>query len=195
MMMVDNLLQIFFVDPPKSRVIKALRIDNCYHVVPVQYAVSSKVPMFAHSVPVLLCLVAALTVAPATAAPYIPTNDGQVLERLPFKPNDPVARELGQLRSELQRNPRNLDVAVRLARRYYGLVGQEGDPRYLGYAQAALDPWWNIPTPPTDVLILRASLAQFRHDFAGALTDLGLVIDREPANAEARTLRALIHIV
>ncbi|WP_334187423.1 tetratricopeptide repeat protein [Noviherbaspirillum sp.] len=99
------------------------------------------------------------------------------------------------MRAELQRNPKNLTAAVRLARRYYSLVGEEGDPRYLGYAQAALAPWWTAPDPPTDVLILRASLGQFRHDFAGALADLGQVIEREPGNTEARTLRAIIHIV
>jgi Tfp pilus assembly protein PilF len=129
------------------------------------------------------------------AAPYVPTDDNQVLERLPFKPNDPVAQELRQMRSELQRNPKDLTTAVRLARRYYSLVGEEGDPRYLGYAQATLAPWWAMPDPPTDVLILRASLGQFRHDFAGALADLGRVIEREPGNTEARTLRAILHIV
>lgn len=139
---------------------------------------------------------AVLLIAPmVAAAPYTPADDGQVLERLPFKANDPISRELRQMRADLQRNPNDLATAVRLARRYYSLVGEEGDPRYLGYAQAALAPWWTISNPPTDVLILRASLGQFRHDFAGALADLGQVIEREPENSEARTLRAIIHIV
>jgi Tfp pilus assembly protein PilF len=114
---------------------------------------------------------------------------------LPFKPNDPIAREIVQLRAELQRNPRNLDAAVRLARRYYGLVAEEGDPRYLGYAQAALAPWWDMPVPPIEVQMLRASLSQFRHDFAGALVDLGKILERDPRHFQARALRATIHIV
>jgi hypothetical protein len=118
-----------------------------------------------------------------------------VLERLPFKPNDPIARELAQLRAELRSNPRNLDVAVNLARRYYELVSEEGDPRYLGYAQAALAPWWEMPVPPVEVQVLRASLSQFRHDFDGAVKDLTQVIEREPRHAQALVLRALIHIV
>ncbi len=129
------------------------------------------------------------------AAPYVPESDAKVLERLPFKPNDPTAREMAQMRLELRQNPQNVDVAVRLARRYYGLVAEEGDPRYLGYAQAALASWWDLPSPPVEVQVLRASLAQFRHDFVGAMADLTKVIERDPRQAQARSLRATIHIV
>ncbi len=131
----------------------------------------------------------------AFATAHVPKSDATVLERLPFKPNDPVVRELATMRAELQRNPRNLEVAVKLAGRYYGMVGEEGDPRYLGYAQAALAPWWDLPEPPTDVQVLRASLLQFRHDFAGAYADLDKVLVRDPRNAQARVLRAIIAIV
>jgi len=131
----------------------------------------------------------------AHAAPYVPASDATILERLPFKPNDPLAREVAKMRVELQRNPQNVEVAVSLARRYYGLVAEEGDPRYLGYAQAALAPWWEIPSPPVEVQVLRASLAQFRHDFAGAIADLTSVLERDPRHAQARALRATIHIV
>jgi hypothetical protein len=132
---------------------------------------------------------------PAGAAPYIPTSDAQVLERLPFRANDPVARELSSLRRQLQQDPQNVDVAVKLARRYYELVGEEGDPRFLGYAQSALKPWWDLEKPPTEVQVLRASLRQFTHDFPGAIDDLGRVLEREPAHPTARALRATIHIV
>src|SRR3954463_10013827 len=113
----------------------------------------------------------------AGAAAYVPATDAQVLERLPFKPNDPVARDMARLRGQLQRDPRQLDIAVQLARRYYDMVGEEGDPRYLGYAQASLAPWWNMPQPPVEVQVLRASLGQFRHDFAGANSDLSQVLE------------------
>ncbi len=129
------------------------------------------------------------------AKPYVPASDHQVLERLPFKPNDPLARELLRLRSDLQRDKHNLPAALKLANRYYSLVGEEGDPRYLGYAQAALSPWWNLEVPPTQVQVLRASIRQYRHDFAGAISDLSAVIEREPGHTEARILRAMIHIV
>jgi hypothetical protein len=141
------------------------------------------------------CLLGCCIAAQAVAAPYVPSSDAQVLERLPFKPNDPIAREMAQLRRELQRDPHNVDVAVRLARRYYSLVAEEGDPRYLGYAQAALAPWWDLNEPPVDVQVLRASLRQFRHDFAGAMDDLNRVLERSPKHAQARVLRAIINIV
>lgn len=131
----------------------------------------------------------------AQAAPYIPKADDQVLERLPLRPNDPIAREMQQLRARLRADPRNVDVATALGRRYYEMVAEEGDPRYLGYAQAALAPWWDLPEPPVEVQVLRAGLAQFSHNFSGALTDLSSVLAREPGHAQARALRATIHIV
>lgn len=131
----------------------------------------------------------------AQAAPYTPTSDDQVLERLPLRPTDPVAREMLQLRKQLRDDPRNVVVATALARRYYDMVAEEGDPRYLGYAQAALAPWWEMKEPPVDVQVLRAGLAQFSHNFSGALSDLSSVLARDPRNAQARALRATIHIV
>jgi predicted Zn-dependent protease len=140
----------------------------------------------------LACLVGA---SAAFAAPYVPQSDAQVLERLPFKANDPIARELSELRGRLKRSPGDVDTATKLARRYYEMVAEEGDPRYLGYAQAALAPWWDMPEPPLEVQVMRASIRQFRHDFAGAVEDLTKVLERDPNHAQARSLRAIIHIV
>jgi hypothetical protein len=149
-------------------------------------------PTLPHSAAVLLLAVLGLA---AQAAPYIPKSGEQVLERLPLRPNDPVAREMLQLRNQLRADPRNVEVATALARKYYDMVAEEGDPRYLGYAQAALAPWWDLPEPPVQVQVLRAGLAQFSHNFSGALTDLSNVLVRDPRNAQARALRATIHIV
>ncbi|MBC7500379.1 MAG: hypothetical protein H7315_07765 [Herminiimonas sp.] len=102
---------------------------------------------------------------------------------------------MASMRAELRRNPSNLDVAVKLAQRYYELVAEEGDPRFLGYAQAALAPWWKMPEPPVEVQVLRASLRQFSHDFDGSIADLTRVIERVPSHPRARALRATIHIV
>lgn len=129
------------------------------------------------------------------AAPHTPASDSTVLERLPFRPNDPIAREMSSLRAALRANPKDQQAALQLARRYYGLVAEEGDPRYIGYAQAALAPWWNLPEPPVEIQVLRASLAQFNHDFSGAIRDLDSVLSRYPKHAQARALRATIHLV
>jgi hypothetical protein len=111
-------------------------------------------------------------VAPVATAPFIPESDSQVLERLPFTPNDPVMRELNALRIELNKEPDNLPLALRLARRYLELGRVTGDPRYAGYAQAALSFWWDQNPPPEEVLVMRATLRQRVHQFDAALADL-----------------------
>jgi Tfp pilus assembly protein PilF len=148
---------------------------------------------------VLYCRVAAIgliLLAPAAvAAPHVPRSDSEVLERLPVRPNDPAMREIKDLRGALARDPQNLDLAVGLARRYFEQALAQGDPRYVGYAQAALKPWWNLADPPTRVLVMRATLVQYRHDFSAALADLARALERDPENARAWSLRAVIHLV
>jgi len=131
----------------------------------------------------------------ALAAPYVPTDDATVLERLPVRPGDSVARELRRLRAELARDPRDLEVALRLAERYFELAGAEGDPRYIGYAQAALKPWWDLPDAPTGARVMRAIVKQYSHDFSGALRDLEAATREDPKNAPAWSWRAAIHMV
>ena len=143
----------------------------------------------------LLACQLAFLAGPADAAPRRPSDDAEVLERLPLRPGDPVARELADLRRAWRAQPQDAEAAVALARRYYTLVGQEGDPRYLGYAQAALAPWWNLAAPPVEVQVLRAGLRQFTHDFDGAVADLDAVLQRQPGHAGALALRATIAIV
>src|SRR5947208_14158840 len=82
--------------------------------------------------------------APAIAAPFVPASDSQVLERLPFSPSDPAVRELRALRGRLEREQNNLPLAVRVAQRYLELGRVTGDPRYAGYAKAALARWWHL---------------------------------------------------
>jgi predicted Zn-dependent protease len=42
---------------------------------------------------------------------------------------------------------------------------------------------------------MRATLVQYRHDFPGALADLARVLERDPENVRAWSLRAVIHLV
>jgi hypothetical protein len=127
----------------------------------------------------------------AAAAPFRPSDDAQVLERLPSA-GSKTARELRELHAELARSPHNLSLALRVARRDIELARGEGDPRYNGYAEAALGPWLNIPDPPIEVIVLRATLRQARHDFSAALTDLSRALSGDPRNAQAWLTRAVI---
>src|SRR5437879_5578814 len=89
--------------------------------------------------------------APVFANPYLPIDDGTVLERLPER-TDPSLRDVKRLRAALDRNPRDLALAVRLARRAIEAARETGDPRFFGQAQAALAPWWKQPDPPGQAL-------------------------------------------
>ncbi|HZT61846.1 MAG TPA: hypothetical protein VFA36_01820 [Burkholderiales bacterium] len=140
-------------------------------------------------------LVLAFFAIAAHAAPYVPKDDSVVLEHLPVRPSDPVARELRQLRAELAANPRRRETAIRLAERYFALANSEGDPRYVGYAQAALKPWWDLASPPLDALVMRAILKQYSHDFSGAMQDLVAATREDPENARAWSWRAAIDMV
>jgi tetratricopeptide (TPR) repeat protein len=128
----------------------------------------------------------------AFSNPYLPTDDAQVLERLSFKASDPVSRELATLRTDLRRNPRNLESAVKLAARYIEEGRSEGDPRFLGQAQAVLSPWWSEPAPPPAALLLRATIRQNAHEFDQALADLDQVLALQPTNAQAWLTKASI---
>jgi Flp pilus assembly protein TadD len=143
----------------------------------------------------ILAAVGLLWPAAAGATPFTPTNDSQVLERLRTRPSDPAYRELQGLRSALERSPRNLEVAVKVAHRYIEQGRIDGDPRYNGYAQAALAPWWNAPHPLPSVLLLRATLRQNNHDFGGALADLNLAALAAPNDGQVWVTRALVHQV
>lgn len=143
-------------------------------------------------------LLAALLLAQsvgAAAAPYRPTSDQQVLERLTARATEPRMREMRELRVALARSPNDLDLAVRLARSYYAEVAAEGDPRYIGYAQAALAPWWNEAAPPVEARVMRAILLQFNHHFDAAQADLDAAVQAEPGNGEAWSWRAALAMV
>ena len=129
--------------------------------------------------------------APAFAKPYLPTDDGAVLERLPEK-TDPSLRDVKRLRAALDRNPGDITLATRLARRAIEAGRETGDPRFFGQAQAALAPWWSQPDPPAQALLLRATLKQSTHDFPGALADLDRLIAANPRDGQALLTRATV---
>lgn len=127
----------------------------------------------------------------AAAEPFIPASDDEVLERIP---EGVSAAQLRRQRAELTEDPDNLRDSLALARGYVDTARAEGDPRYLGYAQSMLAPWWGLPEPPTDVLVLRAVIRQAQQEPGPALRDLELALNRDPAHAAAWVARAEIHL-
>ena len=132
---------------------------------------------------------------PAAAAPHVPNHDALVLETLPGKRGDPAAVELRRLRVAFTAAPDSADAAQRLARRYFDLAMEEGDPRYVGYAQAVLRRWPETAATPPEILVLHGKLRQYRHDFAHAMADFDLALQADPAHFGARAWRHAIFMV
>jgi tetratricopeptide (TPR) repeat protein len=140
----------------------------------------------------VLVLAGALVFKPSARAnvPRLPSDSAEVLERLP--PRDRAEQTRGEARKALAARPDDLQTAVWLARLDIEASRKRADPRYLGQAQAALAPWWNSPSPPEQVLVLRATIRQSLHDFDGALADLDRVIAQAPDDAQGWVTRSLV---
>jgi tetratricopeptide (TPR) repeat protein len=139
-----------------------------------------------------LCL--ALAAASLRAAPFVPERDDVVLDVLPEAAR-PAARELRAATRRLGSEPRDLELATRLSWRMIELGRAESDPRYYGRAEGMLRPWWGLERPPPEVLLLRATLRQQRHEFDAALEDLDRVLASDPRRAQAWLTRAVILLV
>ena len=124
----------------------------------------------------LISLILALNLCPAWAAPHTPRSDDEVLERLPFKASAAEGQELRRLRRAFAEQPQNPERALALARRYFDLASAEGDPRYVGYAEAIIRPWSASAEPPVEVLdpgnaevwSWRSAILLVQADYAGA---------------------------
>lgn len=125
--------------------------------------------------------------APAVGLPFEPTSDNEILERLPRRLL--TVREAPQSRS---RSETNVVAISARAEEYINAYRAEADPRYLGYAEALLKPWWTSDAAPTPILVLRAIIKQSVHNFESALRDLDLVLSRDPQHAQAWLTRAII---
>ncbi len=125
-----------------------------------------------------------LTSVGAASDAYIPKTDEEVLETLP-RTLLANRTEFEKLRERQRNNPENSDLAVKLANQYVQLGNAEGDPRYYGYARAALGPWWNTEEIEPEALALRAKLKEKDHRYDEAATDLKLLLEQEPRDAQA----------
>jgi tetratricopeptide (TPR) repeat protein len=131
----------------------------------------------------MLLMIASIDVAWST--PRVPGSDAQVLAELPIgtRHESAPARELARSR---------LDIALPLAQFYVSRSRATGDLRYLGYAEAVLQPWvQHSPVPPA-VLVLQATILQSRHSFGAALDQLDLALQAQPDNAQAWLTRATV---
>ena len=106
----------------------------------------------------------------AQQQPTTPKSDDEVLLVLPksFLEN---RGKLSELRDLLNANPDNSKLAAGVASQYLILGNRSGDPRFYGYARAAINPWWDTDASPA-ILEIRAKLKEKDHLYDDALKDL-----------------------
>ena len=148
--------------------------------------------MHLNRLPRFLLLAFVLANTPVFAAPYRPNDAAQVLERLPLNKGDERSRALAADRARLAAAPRDPVLAMKVASAYYALAGAEGDPRYIGYAEAALAPWAADQNAPADILYMRGKLLQWRHEYAPALELFARALQREPGHYETLSGRSAV---
>jgi hypothetical protein len=146
---------------------------------------------------VLPTLLLAIVAAAASAEPFVPAHDNEIVERLPTRLNAAERGNPRALRQVLQRRPDELPLALQVARHAIDRARASGDPRELGQAQAALSPWWPQADPPATVRLLRAIVRQSRHEFEASLADLDALLAPSsnaelPLRAQAELTRATV---
>ena len=130
-------------------------------------------------VPIVVAFVWA--VAAAHAAPINPTRDDQVIEVLPAAAGGARSEERRQ-REQLAKTPLDLGLALVVARRDLARAHRLGDPRFAGTAIAAIDGWRNDLDAPADVMLMRATLQQYLHEFDAAAATLQRLLARPGAS-------------
>ncbi|MGP4863941.1 tetratricopeptide repeat protein [Psychrobacter sp. T6-5] len=118
------------------------------------------------------------------AAPFIPTDDQQILATLPD--NSPPPRYLSAADFVSDTGSNNLDQTSELLERAY----LQGDPRALGQARAQLD---QTTDQSIDTLMLQARAFQSDHKFAKAEELLKQILSQDAAHPDALlTLSSLL---
>ena len=144
-------------------------------------------------------MLACLLTTPGVAAPYTPTSDAQVVERLPGRASDPATRRVESLRKQLAARPDDAALRVDIARRYFDMAMAQGDPRYVGYATGALTLLAEAVPPDAGLAAayyqVRGMIEQFTHAFEPALASLAKASALNPTSAEPLLWRSAIFMV
>jgi len=135
----------------------------------------------------------ALLALPAQSAPRTPSEDATVIEKLPFRAGDRRARELETLRASARKSPGDPAAAAALAQAYFDMAQARSDPRYVGYADAVVSQFDHKLS--IDLLVIRGTLYQYRHDFDKALVDFASALAQDPDRADAHAWRGAIFLV
>jgi len=129
----------------------------------------------------------------AHAEPWQPRSDLDVVEVLPAQTS--ARKEAVRARQAWLKSPADAALAVASATRYLALAREQGDARYAGLAMGALQAWPPERPVPTEVLVMRATVSQYLHDFDGAAVLLQQALMQGPAHAQALLTLATVRRV
>jgi tetratricopeptide (TPR) repeat protein len=112
----------------------------------------------------------------ALGAPIVPSSDDEVIETLPQRSAGRL--EERRLRQALRQRPADVGLALALAQKRLAEARETGDPRLAGMALAAIAPWAQAKDAPTPVLLMRATLQQYLHQFDESAASLQSLLAR-----------------
>ena len=113
------------------------------------------------------------------STPIVPTRDEEVIEVLPAMTGNRA--EERRLRKQLAQRPRDPALALDMAKRYLDQAHESGDPRFAGMAMSAIEGWQDEATMPDGVLMMRATLQQYLHEFDASVRSLKSLLARPSA--------------
>lgn len=148
-----------------------------------------------HSAFTLVLGLTSLISLTAQAAPYTPATEAEVVERLPGRASDPALRRVDSLRKQLAARPNDPTLRLEIARRYFDMATAQGDPRYMGYASAAIAPLEKSAPDNADYWMVLGLIQQFSHDFEPALASLSKASELNRSSPEPLLWRAAIFMV
>ncbi|MGZ5132097.1 MAG: hypothetical protein ACXWJ1_12335 [Caldimonas sp.] len=130
---------------------------------------------------------------PGSAEPLVPKSDDEVVEVLPAIAGN--RDEDRRLRKELAARPDDAALAVRVAQRDLERAREIGDPRFAGLALAALRPWPDAATAPDEILLMRATLQQYLHEFDASVASLRQLLGRPGGERQAQAWLTLATVL
>ena len=130
---------------------------------------------------------------PANAAPIVPMGDDEVVEVLPATATSRT--EMQRLRKQLAARPGDAKLAHAVAARYLAQAHELGDPRFAGLALAALRAWPDPATTPSDLLLMRATLQQYLHEFDASVMSLRQLLSRPTGESHAQAWLTLATVL
>ena len=138
----------------------------------------------------LISVLSILQPATAWSAPYTPSSDDVILERLPYTLTEVPTRSTRTPGQKL-----SLNDALTQAEALLQKARETADPRFYGRIQAILQEWWHLKTPPLAVLKIRADILQKQHHFTESLADIDQILVQHPNDAATLYMQASIYRV